>query len=78
MTETTRIRVTPKPIESKWEISWDGYYPYCDNCSYEPSYSEVLAGLPDICPKCRAHMLNYKDMWLKNRKDVPEDILTTV
>lgn len=54
-------------LESKWEISWDGYYPYCNNCYYEPSYSEVVAGLPDTCPKCGAHMPNYKDMWLKKK-----------
>ena len=37
---------------SKWEISFDGYYPYCLNCGYEPDRDN----LTDCCPKCNSIM----------------------
>lgn len=35
---------------SKWEICFDGYYPYCSNCDYEPDK------LTDYCPQCGHRM----------------------
>lgn len=40
--------------EGEWEISSDGYYPYCPFCGGE--YTE--RGLSFQCPSCGAH-LNY-------------------
>lgn len=37
---------------SKWEISCDGYYPYCLECGYEPGRDK----LTDFCPKCGSRM----------------------
>lgn len=34
----------------KWEISCDGWYPYCPVCKYEPVYRGP------ICPKCGARL----------------------
>ena len=39
-------------VHGKWEISCDGYYPYCTNCMYEPK-SGVLT---NYCPHCGAKM----------------------
>ena len=39
-------------IHSKWEISSDGYYPYCKNCFKEPQ-GRVMT---DYCPNCGAKM----------------------
>lgn len=47
-----------KKIDAKWEISCDGYYPYCSNCYYEPNYDDEL---PTICPICGANMSNVDD-----------------
>ena len=43
-------------MEAEWRISWDGYYPYCRNCSYEP-YKE---GIQKVCPNCGCVMINYE------------------
>ena len=37
---------------SKWEISCDGYYPYCRKCGKEPPGREMT----DYCPSCGARM----------------------
>ncbi len=37
---------------SKWEISFDGYYPYCAECGYRPDRDK----LTDFCPKCGSRM----------------------
>ena len=37
---------------SKWEISVDGYYPYCLECGYEPD----IGNLTDFCPQCGCRM----------------------
>ena len=37
---------------SKWEIAYDGYYPYCLECGYEPDRDK----LSDYCPKCGCRM----------------------
>ena len=37
---------------SKWEISYDGYYPYCLECGYRPDRDK----LTDFCPKCGSRM----------------------
>ena len=42
--------------ESRWEISSDGYYPYCVNCHTEPP-GRVLS---PYCPNCGAKMKNNK------------------
>lgn len=39
-------------IIAKWEISSDGYYPYCSNCKNEPKNKEMT----DYCPNCGAKM----------------------
>ena len=36
---------------SKWEISYDGYYPYCLECGYRPRED-----LTDFCPQCGSRM----------------------
>lgn len=50
---------------SEWLVSCDGYYPFCRNCCYEPSYEEtkkantadeLKVAIP-VCPKCGAKML---------------------
>lgn len=37
---------------SKWEIAYDGYYPYCLACGYEPDRDK----LSDYCPQCGCRM----------------------
>ena len=37
---------------SKWEIAFDGYYPYCLECKYEPDRDK----LTDYCPQCGCRM----------------------
>lgn len=39
-------------IHAKWEISSDGYYPYCSNCKEEPQGREMTKW----CPNCGARM----------------------
>ena len=39
-------------IHAKWEISSDGYYPYCSNCKNEPQGREMTKW----CPNCGAKM----------------------
>ena len=40
-----------------WEVSFDGYYPYCSECGYEPDRDESK----DVCSKCGAIMDGDKD-----------------
>jgi len=42
---------------AKWEINYDGYYPYCSNCKTEPK-NGVLS---KHCPECGAKMDGQKD-----------------
>lgn len=37
---------------SKWEISFDGYYPYCLECGYRPDRDK----LTEYCPQCGSIM----------------------
>lgn len=39
-------------IHAHWEISPDGYYPYCSNCKTEPKGREMTG----YCPNCGARM----------------------
>ena len=45
-----------KRLYSKWEISCDGYYPYCKNCGYEPPYVKETDMRTKFCPECGAEM----------------------
>lgn len=48
-----------KNIETIWEISFDGWYPYCKLCNFEPEWKDVYEnGLAKICPNCGATMTN--------------------
>lgn len=52
-------------IKSCWEIGYDGYYPYCKNCGYEPDYIYFKKHnklLPKVCPKCHAEMTNADEL----------------
>ena len=46
---------------AKWEISCDGYYPYCTNCSYEPFYANGRDMRTKYCPNCGAQMFEKED-----------------
>ena len=35
-----------------WNISFDGYYPYCSECGYQPDRNEDM----DYCLKCGCKM----------------------
>ena len=37
---------------SKWEISSDGYYPYCKMCNARPENGKIT----NYCPNCGARM----------------------
>lgn len=60
-----QLDIYGKVKQSEWLISADGYYPFCRNCYYEPSYEETKLAknasmLKDVlpkCPKCGAEML---------------------
>ena len=39
-------------IHAKWEISSDGYYPYCTNCKTEPKNGVRSK----YCPECGSRM----------------------
>lgn len=39
-------------IHAKWEISCDGWYPYCSNCKQEPQ-GRIMT---NFCPNCGADM----------------------
>lgn len=39
-------------VLATWEISSDGYYPYCSNCKNEPKSKEMT----NYCPNCGAKM----------------------
>ena len=41
-----------KQKESEWEISCDGYYPYCKNCGYEPPWVNGEDMRTTFCPDC--------------------------
>ncbi len=62
-------------IESKWEISSDGYYPYCVNCHTEPP-GRVLS---PYCPNCGAKMKNeryaIKETIYTNCKDSHKEMI---
>ena len=46
-------------LKGGWEISTDGYYPYCEVCGYElPSMFEKW---PKVCPNCLSEMENGED-----------------
>jgi Zn finger protein HypA/HybF involved in hydrogenase expression len=47
-----RVLIDGTANHSKWEISFDGYYPYCLNCGYGPDIDK----LSDYCPKCGCRM----------------------
>lgn len=49
-------------IEAKWEISPDGYYPYCSNCGEEPQDG---TNLKPYCANCGAKMIDGPDSFLK-------------
>lgn len=49
--------------ETIWEIAWDGYYPYCKKCYFEPELADVIEfGLPEYCPKCGRKMTNADEL----------------
>ena len=39
-------------VYAKWEISCDGWYPYCSNCKQEPQ-GRIMTS---FCPNCGAKM----------------------
>lgn len=39
-------------VHAKWEISSDGYYPYCSHCKTEPENGVMSK----YCPECGAKM----------------------
>ena len=45
-----------------WEISCDGYYPYCSECKTEPQDGEMT----NYCPNCGAKMKNTDKYNKKN------------
>ena len=48
-----RREVDTTPVaNAKWEISLDGYYPYCSNCKTEPESGKMTPK----CPNCGADM----------------------
>ena len=47
-------------VPAAWEISPDGWYPYCSACGTEPSREHTAHGLPQYCPTCKSEMFNYK------------------
>lgn len=43
--------------ESVWVISYDGYYPYCKRCMYEPEKPLMnVDNRTPYCPNCGAKM----------------------
>lgn len=62
LAEYEDTRLSPKEIEklqsearvhAEWRICSDGYYPYCEDCGYEPPRE---AGMTRYCPNCGARM----------------------
>ena len=56
-TACKQIRLMPtadvaEVVHAKWEISSDGYYPYCTHCKTEPE-KDVMS---KYCPECGAKM----------------------
>ena len=39
-------------VRSRWEISSDGYYPYCKNCNAKPESGKMTK----YCAECGARM----------------------
>ena len=44
-------------VYAKWEISSDGYYPYCSHCKTEPENGVMSK----YCPNCGAKMRRSDD-----------------
>jgi NADH pyrophosphatase NudC (nudix superfamily) len=44
-------------IHAKWEINYDGYYPYCSHCKTEPKNGVMSK----YCPECGAKMDGGKE-----------------
>ena len=43
--------------ESEWVISYDGYYPYCKKCGYEPERPALnVDNRTPFCPNCGRKM----------------------
>lgn len=49
-------QVTSSKRKSKWEISSDGYYPYCKECGYAPPGRNMTK----YCPGCGTLMIEEK------------------
>ena len=43
-------------VKGEWKINFDGYYPYCPNCRYEPK-GGIMS---NYCPNCGADMRGTK------------------
>ena len=57
--EALKFTPTADVVEVKhaeWEISSDGYYPYCTNCRYEPPWVGGKDMRTPYCPNCGAKM----------------------
>lgn len=46
--ENERLKEQLREKTARWEISSDGYYPYCSHCKQEPPGRE----LTPFCPLC--------------------------
>jgi Zn finger protein HypA/HybF involved in hydrogenase expression len=46
--ENERLKEQLQEKTARWEISSDGYYPYCSHCKQEPPGRE----LTPFCPLC--------------------------
>lgn len=53
ISEQETFVVNPEPNTAHWDISCDGYYPYCSACRKEPPGREMSA----YCPNCGAKMV---------------------
>lgn len=52
---TVAIKCEYKPVpvvHARWEISSDGYYPYCKKCNARPENGKMTK----YCPNCGAKM----------------------
>lgn len=52
LTESIPTAKVAEVIYAKWEISSDGYYPYCSHCKSEPENGVRSK----YCPECGARM----------------------
>lgn len=61
-TETEAEKFKNATHHARWNISSDGYYPYCSECYYQPQWHVLWAmpvgALPDRCAGCYAYMDN--------------------